>query len=96
MFHSPEKCSGHVFSVMHMCKLWKCILPHIISLTLLGHQSLSDVRRLYFKMQQEIFQSKPSSHALDTFLKAHLGTEIKMNNIQHPKLVRLNQCIDIT
>ena len=57
----------------------------------LGHQSMADVRRLYFKLQQEVLQQRPRSRcspALDNFLRAHLGTEMKMNSVRRPKSVK--------
>jgi hypothetical protein len=61
-----------------------------ILLMMYGHQSMADVRRLYFKLQQEVLQQRPRSRcspALDNFLHAHLGTEMKMNSVRRPKIL---------
>ena len=53
-----------------------------------GNKAVSEVKRLYFKLRREVF-SEPDfarrSQALDGFLQAHLGTQMKMGDIQHPR-----------
>ena len=53
-----------------------------------GNKTVSDVKRLYFKLREEVFSQTDMarrSQALDGFLQAHLGTQMKMSDIQHPK-----------
>ena len=49
---------------------------------------MCDVKRLYFKLREEVFgqvDMARRSQALDGFLQAHLGTQMKMGDIQHPR-----------
>ena len=53
------------------------------------------MKRLYFKLREEVF-SQPDvarrSQSLDGFLQAHLGTQMKMTDIQHPRYVNHYVC----
>ena len=51
---------------------------------------MADVKRLYFKLREEVFGQQDMARrslALDGFLQAHLGTQMKMSDIQHPRSV---------
>ena len=55
-----------------------------------GNKTMADVKRLYFKLREEVFSQRDMarrSQALDGFLQAHLGTQMKMSDIQHPRSV---------
>ena len=46
------------------------------------------MKKLYFKLREEVFCLKDMarrSQALDGFLQAHLGTQMKMSDIQQPR-----------
>jgi len=64
------------------------MLMYLFIITHTGNKTVSDVKRLYFKLREEVFSQTDMarrSQALDGFLQAHLGTQMKMSDIQHPK-----------
>ena len=53
-----------------------------------GNKTMAEVRKLYFKLREEVFCQRDMARrslALDGFLQAHLGTQMKMSDIQQPK-----------
>ena len=65
-----------------------CIYSCAYTLIYTGNKTVSDVKRLYFKLREEVFSQTDMarrSQALDGFLQAHLGTQMKMSDTQHPK-----------
>jgi hypothetical protein len=55
-----------------------------------GNKTMSDVKRLYFKLREEVFSLydiAQRSQALDGFLQAHLGTQMKMSDIVAPRIL---------
>jgi hypothetical protein len=59
-------------------------------LVIYGNKAVSEVKRLYFRLREEVF-SEPDmarrSQALDGFLQAHLGTQMKMSDLQQPRIL---------
>ena len=80
---------------LEACSLYMYVLlEHLVTqlmntkCTRIGNKTMSDVKRLYFKLREEVFSQTDMarrSQALDGFLQAHLGTQMKMIDRQHPK-----------
>ena len=75
--------------LMVYCKYDCSIVIMVMGLLIYtGNKTVSDVKRLYFKLREEVFSQTDMarrSQALDGFLQSYLGTQMKMSDIQHPK-----------
>ena len=67
---------------------------HCIIFPLIAKKSLEDIRRLYFKLKEEVFQGKGliahylgfcDSQRLEELLIETFGRDMKMTDITHPK-----------
>ena len=55
-----------------------------------GKLSLTELRRLFFKLKEDVFSNPKlgiayNTDTLETILQNELGTDIKMSDVKHPK-----------
>ena len=80
----------YIFSALSVCKQFTIEYTHYVVVLLAGKMSISDVRKLYFRVRNDVFMDARAGISFDTdalekILQNVVGKEMRMSDVTYPR-----------